>query len=153
MSRRVTDRVSHLVAAAALAAATASLATSCANGCDAKIAVDPVVVRGGGAEIVHLDLAARVTLDGKPAAGVDVVFDVGWAEGGSGGKFAGSAKTGSDGVARLHRENALGPLSALGPDAATWTKYKAEPALLQPDDAAAKTVCAGKAEASFKFEP
>lgn len=152
MSLRVTDRRNTLVAAALTVAAVTAV-PGCSSGCDARITVEPVTVQGGGKEIVHLDLAANVTLDGRAAPGVDVVFEIGWPSGGSGGRNIGSVKTGADGVARLHVENAVGPLSAMGEKAAEWTKYTAEPSLIQPSDEAAKAVCAGEAEAAFRYEP
>lgn len=152
MSLRPADRRVLLVVATFAIAAT-TVVPGCSSSCDARIVVEPVTLQGGGKQIVHLDLAANVTLDGHAAPGVDVVFEIGWPSGGDGGRTIGSAKTGADGVARLHVENAIGPLSAMGEKAAEWTKYTAEPSLIQPSDEAAKAVCAGEATAAFRYEP
>jgi hypothetical protein len=125
----------------------------CGAQCDARIAVEAVVLKGSGREIIPLELSARVTIDGRGAPGVDVVFEIGWPPDGSGGRNLGSGVTDSDGIARLHVSNAVGPYSAFGTKAAEWTKYRAEPSLIQSSDSAAKAVCAGRVEAPFRFEP
>ncbi|GAA4008210.1 hypothetical protein GCM10022247_33020 [Allokutzneria multivorans] len=102
---------------------------------------------------MHLDLAATVTIGGRASPGVDVVFEIGWPSGGGGSRYLGTAKTGADGVARLHAENAVGPLSVAGEKAKEWTEYTAEPSMVQASDKAAKAVCAGRAKAAFRYEP
>jgi hypothetical protein len=153
MNLRATDRRHHAAAALLVMTAAFGVTTACGSGCDASIAAEPVVVLGEGKRIVNLDLSARVSRDGRGLGGVDVVFEIGWPPDGSGGRYIGSARSDADGVAKLHVQNALGPYSATGEHAAEWTKYQVEPSLIQPSDEAAKAVCSGTAEASFRFEP
>ena len=136
---------------AALAIMLAPLAVAvpaCGSGCHAALHVDPVEIQGNGRPRVDLDLSARITDGGAPVEGVNIDFyGIG-----PGGVILGGATSDSDGVARLHARGALGPESINGRQADKWTAYRAKVSVIQHSDAAAATVCAGQADAQFRFE-
>jgi hypothetical protein len=137
---------------AALAIMLAPLAVTlpaCGSGCFAELHLDPVEVQGNGRPRVDLDLSARLTDDGHPVPGVGVEFyGIG-----PGGVILGTATTDAEGTAHLHATGALGPDSINGRQADRWTAYRVKVSVLQQSRPAADTICAGQADAGFRFVP
>lgn len=137
---------------AALAIMLAPLAVAlpaCGSGCSAELHVDPVEIQGKGRPRVDLDLSARITDGGRAVPGVEVEFyGIG-----PGGVIVGTATSDAEGVARLHATGAVGPDSINGRQADKWTAYRVKVSVLQHSRPAADIICAGQADAGFRFVP
>lgn len=134
-----------------MATATAIVVAGCGSTCDTAVSVAPVVIQGGGRPSADLDLSARVTAGGRPVPDLRIEFRTGWPP--DRGLLMGTEETDSDGVARLHVTDAVGPGSENGPQSVEWTRYQAEVSLVQTSKEASDAVCVRNGQASFRYEP